>query len=241
MGYRSVNIPGFPQSPDGVSTSAAVKNIQMAQGAALSGDPNSTVYYWQPMFEPFWNEVVEHDVSVTFHLGSRVPRFGERTHFLSDLLMSKLAMAEPIAMAIFGGLFDRYPTMRWGIIESGVGWMSWATDYMDKTWEKQRFWLESALKNPPSFYMEQNIWGSFIHDRTGVINRDLPGGRNIMWSSDYPHSETCWPHRSFDRPRFRRRARSGREGNRRPARPPVLPDRLDYRARSNSTARGLPG
>lgn len=194
LGYRSVNIPGFPQSPDGVSTSAAVKNIQMAQGAALSGDPNSTVYYWQPMFEPFWNEVVEHDVSVTFHLGGRVPRFGERTHFLSDLLMSKLAMAEPIAMAIFGGLFDRYPAMRWGVIESGVGWMSWATDYMDKTWEKQRFWLESDLKNPPSFYMEQNIWGSFIHDRTGVINRDLPGGRNIMWSSDYPHSETCWPH-----------------------------------------------
>ena len=24
--------------------------------------------------------------------------------------------------------------------------------------------------------------------------RDFPGGKNIMWSSDYPHSETTFPH-----------------------------------------------
>jgi predicted TIM-barrel fold metal-dependent hydrolase len=42
--------------------------------------------------------------------------------------------------------------------------------------------------------MDRNVFGSFINDRVGVINRDLPGGRNIMWSSDYPHSETTFPH-----------------------------------------------
>ncbi|AIT79858.1 amidohydrolase family protein [Novosphingobium pentaromativorans] len=193
LGHRSVNMPAFPQAADGISTSAKAGNIQMAAGAALAGDPSSTDFYWQPVFEPLWREIVDNDIAVTFHLGGRLPRFGEPQHFLPDLLMSKLAMAEPVAMAIFGGLFDRFPTMRWGIIESGVGWMSWATDYMDKTWEKQRFWSGCDIKNPPSHYMDANIWGSFIHDRTGVLNRNLPGGRNIMWSSDYPHSETCWP------------------------------------------------
>ena len=28
---------------------------------------------------------------------------------------------------------------------------------------------------------------------TGILARDLPGGKNIMWSSDYPHSETTFP------------------------------------------------
>ncbi len=41
--------------------------------------------------------------------------------------------------------------------------------------------------------MDQNVWGSFIQDRTGILARDLPGGKNIMWSSDYPHSETTFP------------------------------------------------
>ncbi len=59
--------------------------------------------------------------------------------------------------------------------------------------DKQRFWTESPLKNPPSYYMDHNVWGSFIQDRIGILNRKEPGGKNIMWSSDHPHSETGWP------------------------------------------------
>ena len=40
---------------------------------------------------------------------------------------------------------------------------------------------------------ERNIYASFIRDPVGIRNRDLPGGKNIMWSTDYPHSETTWP------------------------------------------------
>ena len=41
--------------------------------------------------------------------------------------------------------------------------------------------------------MAQNVYGSFINDRAGILMRDLPGAGNIMWSSDYPHSETTYP------------------------------------------------
>lgn len=186
LGHRSINIPAFPQSTEKLEA-------QMAQGAALTGDPMSERAYWHPEYDRFWAEVQELDVTVTFHLGGRVARFGNKDHFLSDLVMTKVAMAEPLAMAIFGCLFDRFPKLRWGIIESGVGWMPWMTEYMDRTWEKQRFWIGSKLKNLPSFYMDQNIYGSFINDRMGFMNVGLPGGRNVMWSSDFPHSETTYP------------------------------------------------
>jgi len=64
---------------------------------------------------------------------------------------------------------------------------------MDRTWEKQRYWVNSPLKHPPSFYMDQNVYGTFIHDSVGIKMRHLTGGKNIMWSSDYPHSETTFP------------------------------------------------
>ena len=191
LGLRSINIPAFPQNADGFS-SAGVVGTPSAQGTALTGDPGSTRYYWQPEFEPLWAELQVLDMAVTFHLGGRVVRF-DKQHFLADLVMTKLAMAEPIAMAIYGGLFDRFPKLRWGVIESGVGWMSWMAEYMDRTWEKQRFWTESKIKNPPSYYMDKNIWGSYIYDRVGALNANLPGGKNIMWSSDFPHSETSYP------------------------------------------------
>ncbi len=193
LGFGTINVPAYPQADDGISTSAKVKNVNEAQVAALTGDPNSTRSYSHPEFEPFWAEVVEHDVTVTFHLGGRITRFGENEHFLTDHVMSKVAMAEPVAMAIYGGLFDRFPSMRWGIIESGVGWMAWMAEYMGHSWGKHRHWVGNECKQPPAFYMDQNIYGSFLRDRLGILNRNHPGGKNIMWSSDFPHSETTYP------------------------------------------------
>ena len=195
MGFTAVNIPAFPQRPNStVSASQTGASAQMAaQAAALTGDPWYEVQFDQPQFDRFWAAAVDHDIALTIHLGARMTRFEDKTRLLSDMLASKFAMAEPVAILIFGKVFDRFPKLRYGTIESGGGWMAFAADYMDRTWEKQRFWLGSELKNPPSFYMEQNIWASFIHDRVAVETRNLPGAKNVMWSSDYPHSETTFP------------------------------------------------
>jgi predicted TIM-barrel fold metal-dependent hydrolase len=193
LGFRSVNIPAFPQAADGVSTSAGVAGIASGQGAALTGDPSSGRSYGDPEFDRVWSELADLDMTVTMHLGGRIPRFGDKRHLLPDMVMSKLAMAEPVAVAIYDGIFMRYPKLRLVIAESGVGWLAWMAEYMDRTWERQRFWTESKLAEKPSFYMDQNIFASFINDREGILNRDRPGGRNIMWSSDYPHSETSFP------------------------------------------------
>jgi predicted TIM-barrel fold metal-dependent hydrolase len=108
--------------------------------------------------------------------------------------MSKFGMGEPIAIMIFGGIFQRFPELRLCSVESGVGWFAFAANYMDETWHKQRYWVNSVLEKEPSYFWERNIFGSFIHDRAGILMRELPGAGNIMWSSDYPHSETTFPH-----------------------------------------------
>ena len=194
MGFRAINIPAFPQNPDGWSTSAGVKAINQAQGSALTGDPKGKMQYYQPEFDQLWAGFSELGLVTTIHLGARVPRFGEKQFFLPDMPMSKLAMAEPIAIAIFNGIFQRFPNLRFASVESGVGWFAWFTEYLDRTWEKQRYWTESPLTRPPSYFMDRNVFGSFIQDRPGILCRELPGGKNIMWSSDYPHSETTFPH-----------------------------------------------
>ena len=192
-GFRAINMPAFPQNRDAYTTSSTVKNLKSGQVSAQTGDSKGTMQYYMPEFDRLWATFVDEGLVGTFHLGARVPRFGDKQHFLPDMPMSKVNMAEPIGIFIFNCIFDRFPELRLGSMESGVGWFAWFAEYMDRTWEKQRFWTESKLKNPPSYYMDHNIWGSFIQDRAGILNRNLPGCRNIMWSSDYPHSETTFP------------------------------------------------
>jgi predicted TIM-barrel fold metal-dependent hydrolase len=195
LGFTTVNIPGFPQRADTTRslTNTGASESMAAQAAALTGDPNAEKQYDDPEWDQFWAAAVELNIALTVHLGGRIVRFTNKGRLLSDMLMSKFAMAEVVAILIYGGVFDRFPDLRFGTIESGGGWMAFASDYMDRTWEKQRFWIGSQLKNPPSFYMDRNVYTSFIHDRVAIETRHLPGAKNIMWSTDYPHSETTFP------------------------------------------------
>ncbi|MDG2003721.1 MAG: amidohydrolase family protein [Novosphingobium sp.] len=185
-GDVAVNLPAFPQNPAQFTKEGSVWQ-------AMTGDAGGDRSYRDPEFDPLWAASVELDLPLTFHLGARVSRFKDKTNFLPDLPMGKVAMLEPIGIFIYSGIFDRFPELRLGIIESGVGWMPWAADYMDRNWTLQKHWTECDIKHAPSYYFDQNVYASFISDPVGVRLRDLPGCKNIMWSSDYPHSETTFP------------------------------------------------
>ena len=189
LGLKGVNIPAFPQSMASMSEGLGVG----MQILALTGDPNGPRQYDDPCFNPFWEAAIELGMSVNIHLGARSARLEPAKHLLPDLLMTKLTMAEPVAIMIFGGVFQRYPDLKFVSVESGVGWFAFAAEYMDNVWHRHRHWTKNVLTEPPSFYMERNVYGSFIHDHIGVSNRHLMGAKNIMWSSDYPHSETSYP------------------------------------------------
>ncbi len=186
-GLKAVNIPAFPQSMQGQQMGGFG-----AQALALTGDPDGPRQYDDAAFDPFWKACVDHDIAVTIHLGARIARPGQ-FKFLPNMVMSKLCMAEPIAILIFGGVFDRFPALRFGAIESGAGWLAFVAEYMDAIYANQRHWLNLQLRQKPSEYFDSNVYASFIRDPEGIRNRNLPGGRNIMWSTDYPHSETTWP------------------------------------------------
>jgi predicted TIM-barrel fold metal-dependent hydrolase len=186
-GDVAVNLPAFPQSLSQFSKEGAVWQ-------AMTGDPQGERQYRDAEFDKIWSTAVELDLPLTFHLGARTSRFKDKTNFLCDLPMGKPAMLEMVNILLYSGVFDRHPKLRIGLIESGVGWMPWACEYMDRAWEMQRHWTGVPNKERPSFYFDQNVYASFIEDPVGVELRHKSGCKNIMWSSDYPHSETTFPH-----------------------------------------------
>jgi predicted TIM-barrel fold metal-dependent hydrolase len=186
-GDVAVNLPAFPQSLDKFTKKDSIWQ-------AMTGDVTGNRQYRDAEFDPLWAAAVELDMPITFHLGARVSRFKDKINFLPDIVMGKPAMLEIVGIMIYGEVFDRFPKLRIGLIEAGVGWIPWAANYMDRTWQMQRHWTECNIKHPPSYYFDQNVYASFISDPIGVELRHHPGGKNIMWSSDYPHSETTFPH-----------------------------------------------
>jgi predicted TIM-barrel fold metal-dependent hydrolase len=192
-GDVAVNIPAFPQSVAKFTKKDAVWQ-------AMTGDVSGTRSYRDPEFDPLWAAAVELDMAITIHLGARVTRFKDKDNFLVDHVMGKPSMLEVPAIMIYGGVFDRFPELRLGLIESQSGWIPWAANYMDRSWGMQHHWVGNTIKHPPSHYFDKNVYSSFISDPIAVELRHRPGCKNIMWSSDYPHSETTFPesHKSIE-------------------------------------------
>ena len=91
-------------------------------------------------------------------------------------------------------MFARHPNLKIVSAESGIGWLPYAIERMDHVYNKHRFWLNVDLPELPSTYLAQNVYATFIKDDSGVAARDRIGLDRIMWSSDYPHGDSTWPH-----------------------------------------------
>jgi len=153
--------------------------------------------WFDPEWDPFWLTLVELGWPAGIHVGGRsrepgMPRL-DSTGFIVDLLMSKLALAEACAMLAVSGLLQRHPELQVVSVEGQIGWLSFAEYYLDHVWAKHRHWVKNELPEPPSFYLRRQVSATFMEDPVGLRERHAIGVERILWSSDYPHSETTWP------------------------------------------------
>jgi predicted TIM-barrel fold metal-dependent hydrolase len=148
-------------------------------------------------WDALWQAILDAGWAAAIHVGGRgrkaeMPSL-DATGFMSDILMSKFAMAEATARFALSGLLARYPDLHIVSVEGQLGWIPFTQYYLDHIWEKHRHWTKSSLEERPSFYFQRQVHATFMEDPIGLRERDLIGVENIMWSSDYPHSETTWP------------------------------------------------
>jgi predicted TIM-barrel fold metal-dependent hydrolase len=89
------------------------------------------------------------------------------------------------------GVFEKFPTLRIVILESGAGWVGYWLDRMDTVYASpQGFRTRALLAEKPSFYFRRQCWISADPDETslaGIIPR--VGADRFFWASDFPHPD----------------------------------------------------
>ena len=154
---------------------------------------------WDPAHEPFWSLVEETGLPMSFHIN--IPRSQNLAALVSPdpgvkesfIALMPIALDEVMTTLTFTGILARHPRLRFVLVEGGNGWIPYLLERMDQTFEKHRFWTKSVLTEKPSTYWYRQGHATFIRDLVGVAERHRAGLRNIMWSTDYPHSDSTWP------------------------------------------------
>jgi predicted TIM-barrel fold metal-dependent hydrolase len=97
---------------------------------------------------------------------------------------------------LFSGAFVRFPTLRIALSEGQVGWIPYTLERADKVWEHNRAWggVADAVPEPPSSYVQGHVYGCLFDDEHGLENRHKIGMDMLTFETDYPHSDSTWPH-----------------------------------------------
>src|SRR5205807_6531147 len=105
-------------------------------GPEQSEDPQ----YNLPDFDPLWAAASDIGFPITFHVGSgRDPRLSHKAGGGAIINLVWGPHAPSISVVVHlcsSGIFDRFPKLRFAVIEAGVSWVPWTLDFMDQTYKK---------------------------------------------------------------------------------------------------------
>jgi predicted TIM-barrel fold metal-dependent hydrolase len=191
---------------------AAVKEVYWAAGAglrsvALNGVQTNVPPPWDESFTPLWKALEDTGLPISMHAGSGSSLPQPLHIYDPDKKLEALRTMGPLMWAIniteglisshrplwffiWGGVIDRHPKLKLVFTEQGSGWIPKAIEYMDWQWEYSPH-SESSLipRRPSEYWAEQCFTGASIMTHYEVAHRHQIGVANMMFGTDFPHSE----------------------------------------------------
>ena len=167
------------------------------RGAMIANVPPEGTEYSDPLYDPFWAAAEEIGLPISIHTltSNRKAnyRFERETRGGARYPENPMEVMLTLGEMLTSTLFDRHPRLRLVLAEADIGWLPWLLNRVDRGHERYARQNGIHTKLQPSEYFHRNVSASFIVDRVGVFTREFMGVENLMWSSDYPHTDSTWP------------------------------------------------
>jgi predicted TIM-barrel fold metal-dependent hydrolase len=155
-----------------------------------------------PEFDPFWEKVVEADITVGMHAsddgmiryynqwegnhgGELLPFTGKPSTFMNIMHTQGRGIFDAVSSLIGHGLLNRFPTLRILPVENGSGWVRPFVEAIGQSYAHEPMLYDED----PLMVFKRNIWIHPFHeeDPKGLI--DIIGVDRVVFGSDYPHIE----------------------------------------------------
>jgi predicted TIM-barrel fold metal-dependent hydrolase len=155
-----------------------------------------------------WAAAADIGVPISFHIGTyRADAAREKAVVIAGAqtdtprpVQTAFSTADPyvrnvLADLVFAGVLERHPGLRVVSAEHEIGWLAHFVERMDYTYTQRatrglRFG-DGAL---PSDFVRRQVWVQFCEDPLASHAIDVIGAANVLWGTDYPHSEGTFPH-----------------------------------------------
>lgn len=168
------------------------------KGAMIWASPPVDRPFTGPLYDPFWAAAQELEMPISLHI---LTGQGE-SRGLADETMNRYqrSMALPseiqrsLTDIIFSGVLERFPRLQIVSAENDIGWIAYFLYRADRAFKRFRYLSPTSLDLSPSEYFQRQIYATFMDDPVGPLTLPRIGSDRLMWSNDYPHQASTWPH-----------------------------------------------
>ncbi len=164
---------------------------------------------WSSRYDPIWALAQDFDIPVNQHSGAGAPDVGtdpgEVASANFESVGSHFYSQRTIWNFIYGGVFERFPRLKFVMTEDGLGWAGPLMTLLDNHFRRlsdpravflRMFGTASKrLTMLPSDYVKGHVHITASGDvrRPDIETRHVLPRESIMWGSDYPHDEGTFP------------------------------------------------
>ena len=159
-----------------------------------------------PEVDPLWALLADAGMPVTFHIGGQDGFFGSDAWPAADTLRPggfstgepvgphmlatmHLAVQNYLAAMLYGGVFDRHPRLRVGVIELGAMWVGPFVDFLEDRLQMSRRLRDGLKRRPTEVFVDQIRVTPFFWERTARQIERYGMPEIYAFSTDFPHPE----------------------------------------------------
>ncbi len=178
----------------------ASRELDLTHGVMLSADGGHLLGHRQ--YDPIYQAAADIGVPVAIHAtgswsadayttADQFPKFVQ-AHTISH----PVGILRQITSMMFEGVFERFPTVRFGFLECGGTWVPWWLDRMDEEYEHRGEEEAPNLTRKPSTFVHEGgnlFFGCEAEERMLAPTLDLIGHDTVMYASDWPHWDGDYP------------------------------------------------
>ena len=147
---------------------------------------------------PFIEACAETKTTINMHIGSgsKMPSTSPDAPAAVGSTLTFANCCFSMVDWLMSGHFNTFPDLKVAYAEGQIGWIPYILERADTVWEENRGWggIADKVLDPPSELFTRHVYGCFFDDAFGLKNLADVGVDNVTYETDYPHSDSTWPH-----------------------------------------------
>ena len=117
------------------------------------------------------------------------------TFLFQDSVGGSMETFHTCAALMYGGIPEKFPKLRIAVFGTGVGWVPFFMERMDKDFEGKHEEEAPFLRNPPSDHIRGGNWyfATAYHEQSLAYVLETIGENQILFGSTYPEVDSPFP------------------------------------------------